>query len=113
MEALRIGLDVAKSVFQVHGVDAYSQAVLRRKLCRSDLLRFFAGIPPWLVGLEACSASHHRAREIGRFGYDVRMMLARHVKPYVQRGKNDVVDAAATCTGHARSSSSRRRCWAT
>lgn len=102
MEVVRIGLDVAKSVFQVHGVDAHGQVVLRRKLRRSDLLAFFAGIPPCLVGLEACSASHHWAREIGRLGHDVRMMPARYVKPYVQRGKNDALDAAAICEAVSR-----------
>ena len=102
MEAVRIGLDVTKSVFQVHGVDAHGQVVLRRKLRRNDLLAFFAGISPCLVGLEACSASHHWAREIGRLGHDVRMMPARYVKPYVQRGKNDALDAAAICEAVSR-----------
>ena len=102
MEAVRIGLDVAKSVFQLHGVDAHGLVVLRRKLRRSDLLAFFAGIAPCLVGLEACSASHYWAREIAQFGHDVRMMPARYVKPYVQRGKNDAVDAAAICEAVSR-----------
>lgn len=102
MEAVRIGLDVAKSVFQLHGVDAHGQVVLRRKVRRGDLLAFFAGIPPCLIGLEACSASHHWAREIARFGHDVRMMPARYVKPYVQRGKNDALDAAAICEAVSR-----------
>lgn len=102
MQVVRIGLDVAKNVFQVHGVDAKGNAVLKRKIRRNDLLRFFADLPPCLVGLEACSGSHHWAREIRGFGHDVRIMPARYVKPYVQRGKNDALDAAAICEAVSR-----------
>jgi transposase len=95
MQVARIGLDVAKNVFQVHGVDADGAVVVRRRLRRDDLLDFFATLPRCVVGLEACSASHHWARELVRLGHDARMMPARYVKPYVQRGKSDALDAAA------------------
>lgn len=97
MNVTRIGLDVAKNVFQVHGVDVEGKVVLRRRLRRVEVLTFFAGLPRCLVGVEACSASHHWARELGRIGHEVRMMPARYVKPYVRRGKSDALDAEAIC----------------
>lgn len=97
MQVVRIGLDVAKHVFQVHGVDVDGTVVLRRRVRRAEVLDFFARLPACLVGLEACSSSHHWAREIRRFGHDVRMMPARYVKPYVRRGKSDALDAEAIC----------------
>ena len=102
MQVVRIGLDVAKNVFQVHGVDADGAVVLRRRLRRDDLLDFFATLPRCVVGLEACSASHHWARELVRLGHEARMMPARYVKPYVQRGKSDALDAAAICEAVSR-----------
>jgi transposase len=102
MQVVRIGLDVAKNVFQVHGVDTDGNVVVRRKLRRNDLLGFFAGLPRCLVGLEACSASHHWARELLLLGHDVRVMPARYVKPYVQRGKSDALDAEAICEAVSR-----------
>ena len=102
MQVVRIGLDVAKNVFQVHGVDADGAVVVRRRLRRDDLLDFFATLPRCVVGLEACSASHHWARELVRLGHDARMMPARYVKPYVQRGKSDALDAAAICEAVSR-----------
>ena len=92
-----IGLDLAKSVFQVHGVDASGKAVIRRQLRRSQVLAFFKKLPPCLVGMEACASSHYWAREIAALGHDVRMMPARYVKPYVKRNKNDAADAEAIC----------------
>ncbi len=97
MQVVRIGLDVAKNVFQVHGVSEDETVVLRRRLRRSDLLAFFAQLPSCLVGLEACSASHHWAREISKLGHEVRMMPARYVKPYIKRGKSDALDAEGIC----------------
>ena len=97
MNVVRIGLDVAKNVFQVHGVDEIGAVVVRRRLRRSEVIAFFAQLPRCLVGLEACSASHHWAREIVAVGHEVRIMPARYVKPYVQRGKNDALDAEAIC----------------
>jgi transposase len=102
MQVARIGLDVAKNVFQVHGVDADGAVVVRRRLRRDDLLDFFATLPRCVVGLEACSASHHWARELVRLGHDARTMPARYVKPYVQRGKSDALDAAAICEAVSR-----------
>ena len=97
MNVVRIGLDVAKNVFQVHGVDETGAVVVRRRLRRPEVIAFFAQLPRCLVGLEACSASHHWAREIVAVGHEVRIMPARYVKPYVQRGKNDALDAEAIC----------------
>src|SRR5215831_9549961 len=87
MTPIRIGLDIAKNVFQVHGVDDNGTVVIRKRLRRPDILGFFASLPPCLIGIEACSASHHWARELIRLGHEVRLMPARYVKPYVQRGK--------------------------
>jgi len=97
MSVIRIGLDVAKNVFQVHGVDQDGNVVIRKRLRRQNLLMFFGSLPPCLIGVEACSASHHWARELTALGHQVRMMPARYVKPYVQRGKNDALDAEAIC----------------
>src|SRR5215831_10923026 len=98
----RIGLDIAKNVFQVHGVDDNGTVVIRKRLRRPDILGFFASLPPCLIGIEACSASHHWARELIRLGHEVRLMPARYVKPYVQRGKSDALDAEAICEAVSR-----------
>ena len=92
-----IGLDIAKSVFQVHGVDAAGQAVIRRQLKRRYVLAFFQKLPPCLVGIEACASSHHWSRELKALGHTVRLMPAAYVKPYVKRQKNDAADAEAIC----------------
>jgi transposase len=96
-EVTTIGLDLAKNVFQVHGVDASGRAVVRRQLRRSQVLPFFEKQAACLVGIEACATSHHWAREIAKFGHEVRLMPARYVKPYVKRNKNDAADAEAIC----------------
>ncbi len=96
-EVTTIGLDLAKSVFQVHGVDASGKPVVRRQLRRRQVLAFFKKLPPCLVGMEACASSHYWAREIAALGHEVRMMPARYVKPYVKRNKNDAADAEAIC----------------
>jgi transposase len=92
-----IGLDIAKSVFQVHGVDAAGQAVIRRQLKRRYVLAFFQKLPPCLVGIEACASSHHWSRELKALGHTVRLMPPAYVKPYVKRQKNDAADAEAIC----------------
>ena len=92
-----IGLDIAKSVFQVHGVDAAGQVVIRRKLKRRYVLAFFQKLPPSLVGIEACASSHYWARELHALGHTVRLMPPAYVKPYVKRQKNDMADAEAIC----------------
>src|ERR1700716_3099665 len=92
-----IGLDIAKSVFQVHGVDAVGQVVIRRQLKRRYVLAFFQKVPPCLVGIEACASSHHWSRELQALGHTVRLMPPAYVKPYVKRQKNDATDAEAIC----------------
>jgi transposase len=92
-----IGLDIAKTVFQVHGVDAAGQVVVRRRLTRGRLLAFFEKLAPCLVGIEACSTSHYWARALLARGHEVRLLPAQYVRPYVKRGKNDAADAEAIC----------------
>jgi transposase len=92
-----VGLDIAKSVFQVHGINAIGTVAVRRKLSRGRVLAFFEALPPCLVGMEACNTSHHWARELIALGHDVRLMPAQYVKPYVKRVKNDAADAEAIC----------------
>jgi transposase len=97
-----IGLDIAKSVFQVHGVDAGGQPVIRRQLKRRHVLTFFQKLPPCLVGIEACASSHYWSRELQALGHTVRLMPPAYVKPYVKRQKNDATDAEAICEAVAR-----------
>ena len=92
-----IGLDIAKSVFQVHGIDATGTVLVRRRLSRARVMEFFEKLPRCLVGIEACNTSHHWARTLIALGHDVRLMPAQYVKPYVKRGKNDAADAEAIC----------------
>src|ERR1700735_3066049 len=92
-----IGFDIAKSVFQVHGVDAGGQVLIRRQLKRSQVLAFFQKLPSCLVGIEACASSHHWSRELQALGHTVRLMPPAYVKPYVKRHKNDMADAEAIC----------------
>jgi transposase len=103
-EVSTIGLDLAKNVFQVHGVDGSGQTVVRRQLRRGQVLPFFEKLAPCLVGIEACATSHYWAREIASLGHEVRMMPARYVKPYVKRNKNDAADAEAICEAVTRPS---------
>jgi transposase len=98
MEAIStIGLDIAKSVFQVHGVDAAGQVVLRRQLKRRQVVTFFQKLSPCLIGIEACASSHYWSRELQALGHSVRLMPPVYVKPYVKRQKNDMADAEAIC----------------
>ena len=97
MQVITIGLDLAKHVFQVHGVDQEGRVILRRRLRRAEVVRFFSSLPPCLVGIEACSTAHHWARELIGLGHEVRLMPPTYVKPYVKRGKNDAADAEAIC----------------
>src|SRR4029453_16749103 len=99
-----IGLDVAKSVFQVHGVDAGYQWVIRRQLKRRSVLAFFQKLPPCLVGIEACASSHYWSRELQALGHTVRLMPPAYVKPYLKRQKNDAADAEAICEAVQRQS---------
>ena len=104
MEITTVGIDLAKSIFQVHAVDAAGQVVVRKALRRAQVVPFFAKLPPCLVGMEACGTSHHWARELIRLGHDVRLMPPAYVKPYVKRGKTDANDAAAICEAVTRPS---------
>ncbi len=98
MQAVKtIGLDIAKSVFQVHGIDADGQLIVRRQLKRRYVLTFFAKLQPCLVGIEACASSHYWARALQALGHRVRLMPPAYVKPYVKRQKNDATDAEAIC----------------
>ena len=96
-EVSTIGVDIAKSVFQIHGVDAGGTVVIRRRVGRARVLEFFADLPPCLVGMEACATAHQWAREVKKLGHDTRLMAPSYVKAYVKRGKNDAADAAAIC----------------
>ena len=96
-EVTTIGIDLAKNVFQVHGVDASGQAVIGKQLRRRQVLPFFRKQPPCLIGVEACATSHHWARQLIELGHEVKLMPPHYVKPYVKRGKNDAADAAAIC----------------
>jgi transposase len=96
-EVVTVGLDIAKSVFQVHGVDGAGEVAVRRQLRRAQVLAFFAKLPPCLIGIEACATAHHWARELAALGHQVRLMPPSYVKPYVKRQKNDAADAEAIC----------------
>lgn len=102
MEITTLGIDLAKSVFQLHGVDADGTVVLQKKLRRGAVLDFLGKLAPCLVGLEACATSHHWAREIAALGHEVRLIPPAYVKPYVKRQKNDAADAEAICEAVAR-----------
>jgi len=97
MQITTIGLDIAKNVFQVHGIDATEQVVVTKRLRRGQVFRFFEGLEPCLVGMEACATAHHWARELRKLGHQVRLMPAKDVKAYVKRNKNDAADAEAIC----------------
>jgi len=97
MQVTTIGLDIAKNVFQVHGIDASEKVVVRKQLRRSQVLAFFKALPSCLVGMEACATAHYWARELTKLGHKVRLMPARDVKAYVKRNKNDAADAEAIC----------------
>ncbi|MBA2920993.1 IS110 family transposase [Sphingomonas sp. MAH-20] len=102
MEISTIGLDLAKSIFQVHAINAAGEVTVRKALRRSQVLPFFTKLPPCLVGIEACGTSHHWARELTRLGHEVRLMPPAYVKPYLKRGKTDANDAEAICEAVAR-----------
>jgi transposase len=97
MQITTIGLDIAKNVFQVHGVDAAEKVVVKKQLRRNKLMEFFKNLPPCLIGMEACATAHYWARELTTLGHEVRLMPPRDVKAYLKRNKNDAADAAAIC----------------
>jgi transposase len=97
MPIVTIGLDLAKNVFQLHGVDESGTVVMRKKLARSQVLPTLKKLTPCLIGMEACGSSHYWARELQALGYEVRLMPAQYVKAYVKRNKTDAADAEAIC----------------
>jgi transposase len=97
MKITTVGIDLAKNVFQVHGVSERGKAVLRKQLKRSEMLKFFTNLPPCLIGMEACGSAHHWARKLIELGHEVRLMAPQFVKPYVKTNKNDRNDAEAIC----------------
>ena len=98
----RIGMDTSKHVFQLHGVNAAEEPILRKKLRRKEMVEFFGKLPPTVVAIEACGGSHHWARELQLLGHVVKMLPPQYVKPYVKRGKNDAADAEALCEAMSR-----------
>ncbi|WLI10673.1 MULTISPECIES: IS110 family transposase [Pseudomonas] len=103
MKIMTVGIDLAKNVFQVHGVNEHGKTVLRKQLKRDQVATFFAIMPQCLIGMEACGSAHHWARKLRSFGHDVRLMAPQFVKPYVKTNKNDVADAEAICEAVGRS----------
>lgn len=103
-EVVTVGLDIAKSVFQVHGVDAEGQVVVQRRLTRARLIPFFEKLPRCRIGIEACATAHHWGRQLTGLGHEVKLMPPSYVKPYVKRQKNDVADAEAICEAVSRPS---------
>jgi transposase len=102
MQVTTVGVDLAKNVFQVHGITETGKVVFNRTIRRAQLLAFFEDLPPCLVGMEACGSSHYWARQLSALGHDVRLIPANYVKPYVKRGKSDAADAEAICEAVAR-----------
>lgn len=102
MKVTTVGLDLAKNIFQVHGVNEHGRAVIRKQLTRSKVKEFFANLPPCRVGMEACGSSHYWARELMKFGHDVKLISPQFVKPYVKGNKNDRNDAEGICEAVAR-----------
>lgn len=104
IEITTIGLDLAKNVFQVHGVNERGKTVLRKQLKRDQVVTFFANLPPCLIGIEACASAHHWARKLQALGHTVRLMAPQFVKPYVKSNKNNAADAEAICEAVSRPS---------
>jgi hypothetical protein len=96
-QIVTIGLDLAKNIFRVHGIDACGKVVIRKPLRRGEMLKFFASLRPCLIGIEACATAHHWGRELGKLGHTIRLMPPAYVKAYVKRGKTDAADAGAIC----------------
>jgi transposase len=103
MKVTTVGIDLAKNVFQVHGVDERGKAVLRKQLRRAQVAMFFGNLPPCVIGMEACASAHYWGRTLQRYGHTVRLMASQFVKPYVKTNKNDAADAEAICEAVSRS----------
>jgi transposase len=102
MKLTTVGIDLAKSVFQIHGVDERGKTILKKQLKRSQMMAFFVNLPPCLIGMEACGSAHHWARELQKLGHAVKLMAPQFVKPYVKTNKNDMADAEAICEAVSR-----------
>ena len=102
MKIKRLGIDLAKNVFQLHGVDENEQVVIRKQLKRSQMVEYFANHAAMLIGIEACGSAHHWARTLEAMGHSVKLMAPQHVKPYVKSNKNDLNDAEAICEAVSR-----------
>jgi transposase len=102
MKITTVGIDLAKNVFQIHGVDQHGKVVLKKQLKRSQMTEFFVNLPVCLIGMEACGSAHHWARELQKLGHTVKLMAPQFVKPYVKTNKNDIADAEAICEAVAR-----------
>lgn len=102
MKVTTVGIDLAKNVIQVHGVDEFGKVILRKQLKREQVAVFFVNLPPCLIGIEACGSAHHWARKLVRMGHTVKLMAPQYVKPYVKTNKNDAADAEAICEAVAR-----------
>jgi transposase len=116
-EVSTIGLDIAKSVFQVHGVDVAGAVLIRKRISRTKVLEYFGALPSCLVGIEACPSAHHWGRELQALGHTVRLIPPSYVKAYLKRSKNDANDAAAICEAVTRPSmrfvpiKTKEQCW--
>jgi transposase len=97
MKVSTVGIDLAKNVFQVHGVNEFGKPVIKKQLRRDQMAAFFVNLPPCMIGMEACGGAHHWARKLRAMGHDVRLMSPQFVKPYVKTNKNDAADAEAIC----------------
>src|SRR5512132_1076550 len=102
MKITTVGIDLAKNVIQLHGVDERGKTVLRKQLRRAQVASFFATLEPCLIGMEACGSAHHWARKLESYGHTVKLMAPQFVKPYVKTNKNDMADAEAICEAVSR-----------
>ena len=102
MNVTTVGIDLAKNVFQIHGINESGHAVIKKQLKRNHMAEFFINLPPSLIGMEACGSAHHWARKLQSMGHTVRLMAPQYVKPYVKTNKNDAADAEAICEAVAR-----------
>ena len=97
MDITIIGIDLAKSVFQLHGIDSYGKVLIKKQIKRAQMAEYFVNLKPCLIGMEACGSAHHWARKLESFGHTVKLMPPQYVKPYVKTNKNDAADAEAIC----------------
>ena len=102
MKITTIGIDLAKALFQIHGVDEHGKVVLRTQLKRKDMAKYFANLEPCLIGMEACGSAHYWARKLEGYGHTIKLMAPQFVKPYVKTNKNDIADAEAICEAVSR-----------